>query len=75
MSTSATYGSASVSSVLIMNADEIEQEIRDLESRIAHMKAAKPAHDHRGIYERKLFELEETLAEKRRTLEQSRHSG
>jgi len=58
-----------------MNADEIEEEIRVLESRIAHMKAAKPAHDHRGIYERKLFELEETLAEKRRTLEESGRRG
>jgi len=52
-----------------MNADEIEKEIRDLESRIAHMKEAKPAHDHRGIYDRTLFELEEALAEKRRALE------
>jgi len=56
-----------------MNADEVETEIRVLESRLAHMKAAKPAHDHRGIYERERFELEETLAEKRRALEEPRH--
>jgi len=54
-----------------MKADEIEKEIRDIENRIAHMKETKPAHDHRGIYERKLFELEETVAEKRRALEKS----
>jgi predicted ABC-type ATPase len=72
---SAVYGSAISRTMSIMNTDEIEQEIRDLENSIAHMKAAKPAHDHRGIYERKLFELEETLAEKRRALEQSGHSG
>ena len=60
---------------MIMNVEEIEKEIRDLESRIAHMKEAKPAHDHRGIYERTLFELEETLAEKRRTLQESGQSG
>jgi len=54
----------------IMNADEIEIEIRDIEGRLAHKKAAKPAHDHRGIYERELFELEETLDEKRRALKE-----
>ena len=53
-----------------MNDDEVKKEIRVLESRITHMRAAKPAHDHRGIYERELFELEETLAEKLRAIEE-----
>jgi len=58
-----------------MNNDEIEKEIKNLEKRIAHLETAKPAHDHRGIYERELFELEETLAELRRTLDQPRREN
>jgi len=53
-----------------MNADELENEIRAIEGRLAHKKAVNPAHDHRGIYERELFELEETLDAKRRALKE-----
>ena len=55
-----------------MNAEEIENEIRAIEDRLADMKAAKPAHDHRGIYEWELFELEETLDERCRALKELR---
>jgi len=56
-----------------MNAWEIESEIRAVEEMLAQKKAAKPAHDHRGTYERELFELEETLDQKRRALKELRN--
>ena len=56
-----------------MNADENEKEIRDIECKLAQMRAAKPAHGRGGMYEADLFELEEILSEKRRALGQPGH--
>ena len=53
-----------------MNADQSEKEIRDIEYKLAKMRAAKPAHGRGGMYEVELFELEEMLSEKRRELGQ-----
>ena len=53
-----------------MNTDESEKEIRVIKSKLAHMRAVKPAHGQGGLYERDLFELEEMLDEKRRELEE-----
>ena len=53
-----------------MNADQSEKEIRDIEYKLAKMRAAKPAHGRGGMYEVDLFELEEMLSEKRRELGQ-----
>jgi len=64
-----------------MGTRHIEEEIKALEKEIAYKKAAAPAHDHTGAYERKVFELEEALAEKRKALaemiqrEQARQNG
>ena len=64
-----------------MGTRQIEEEIKAIEKEIAYKIAATPAHDHTGAYERKVFELEETLAEKREALtemiqqEQGRQDG
>ena len=50
-----------------------EKEIRVIESKLAQMRAAKPAHGRGGMYERDLFELEEMLAEKRQELGRPGH--
>ena len=51
-----------------MGTRQIEEEIKAIEKEIAYKIAATPAHDHTGAYERKVFELEEALAEKREAL-------
>jgi len=47
---------------------QIEEEIRALERELAYKESVRPPHDHSGAYEREVFELEEALAEKRKTL-------
>ena len=58
-----------------MSTDETEKEIREIEIKLAKMRAAKPAHGRGGKYELELFELEEERGEKRRQLGLPRHGG
>ena len=52
----------------MMNKAQIEQEIVLLESRLAEVKVAKPAHDTIGAHRAALLEIEDDLAEKRHAL-------
>ena len=49
-----------------MSANQLDDEIRELEKRIETVKASKPAHDFTGTHEAQLLELEDELDEKRK---------
>ena len=52
-----------------MNKAKPEQnDIAELESRLAQVKSARPAHDTTGAHQVRILEIEDELAEKRRAL-------
>ena len=53
---------------IMMNKAQAEQEIALLESRLAEVKASKPAHDTTGAYQATLLEIEDAPADKRQAL-------
>jgi ribosome-interacting GTPase 1 len=55
-----------------MTEETMDEEIRELEERIAEVKASKPAHDTTGAHERRLLELEDELDEKRQARAEAR---
>ena len=46
----------------------MEDEIRELERRIAELRASRPAHDTTGAHDMRLLQLEDELDDKRKAL-------
>jgi len=54
---------------LVMNKAKLEQDIAELESRLAQAKTARPAHDTSGAHQARILEIEDELTEKRGALD------
>ena len=54
---------------LVMNKAKPEQDIAEIERRLAQVKSTRPAHDTSGAHQARILEIEDELAEKRRALD------